>query len=329
SVRGGGGAAGSMTIAGTDSVVISGQQGDLPSGLNSFTSGSGNAGQVFIVTPNLSMDGGTISTASGFGAGHAGGIVIQVGQLALTGGAAIDSSTGGTGQAGTITITATDLIVISGTDANGFNCHIYSFTLGHGDAGRVLMSAPSLQIDGGCILTASGSEGRAGDIDIDVGRLAMTGGAFIDSSTHASGQGGTVNVTTSDVVSLSGQNTGLFTGATGSGAGGDITLQARQIELSDGAVISASSTGGGAAGTIQIQAAETFQSERSSVATASTSAGGGAIALRAGRLVRLSDSELTTTVQGGGGDAGNLTLEAPLIVAQNSDIIANAFAGQG
>jgi large exoprotein involved in heme utilization and adhesion len=41
------------------------------------------------------------------------------------------------------------------------------------------------------------------------------------------------------------------------------------------------------------------------------------------------DSEVTTTVRGGGGDAGNLTLTVPFVVAGHSSIIANAFGGRG
>jgi hypothetical protein len=87
--------------------------------------------------------------------------------------------------------------------------------------------------------------------------------------------------------------------------------------------------GAGAAGTIQIQADETFRSAGGHVTTDSASAGGGAIALTAGRLVQLMDSELTTSVRGGGGDAGNLILDAPFLVADSSQIVANAFGGRG
>jgi len=61
----------------------------------------------------------------------------------------------------------------------------------------------------------------------------------------------------------------------------------------------------------------------------STQAGGGAIAVRVGSLLDVRESELTTTVQGGGGDAGNITLEAPSIIANHSRITANAFGGMG
>ena len=72
-------------------------------------------------------------------------------------------------------------------------------------------------------------------------------------------------------------------------------------------------------------AADAFQSVDSAVTTESARAGGGTIALQAGRLVQLSDSEFSTSVRGGGNDAGNLTLDAPFIISDGSQIIANAF----
>jgi hypothetical protein len=38
---------------------------------------------------------------------------------------------------------------------------------------------------------------------------------------------------------------------------------------------------------------------------------------------------VTTSVRGGAADAGNLTLEAPFVVADGSAIVANAFGGRG
>ena len=59
--------------------------------------------------------------------------------------------------------------------------------------------------------------------------------------------------------------------------------------------------------------------------------GGGTIKLKAGSLVHLIDnSELTTSIQGGGGgDAGNITINSPSVISDHSQIIARASAGMG
>jgi large exoprotein involved in heme utilization and adhesion len=76
-------------------------------------------------------------------------------------------------------------------------------------------------------------------------------------------------------------------------------------------------------------ASETFLSRRGVVRARTLGSAGGTIALRAGRLVQLVDSALSTSVRGGRSDAGNLTLEAPVLVVGNSTISANAFGGTG
>jgi hypothetical protein len=78
-----------------------------------------------------------------------------------------------------------------------------------------------------------------------------------------------------------------------------------------------------------IRAGQLFRSRTGAVTTEAARAGGGTIALQAGRLVQLQDSEVTTSVRGGEADAGNLTLEAPFVVADGSAIVANAFGGRG
>lgn len=63
--------------------------------------------------------------------------------------------------------------------------------------------------------------------------------------------------------------------------------------------------------------------------TQAVQAGGGTIILRAGRVIQLHDSAVSTSVQGGGEDAGNITLDAPFVILDGSQIIANAFEGVG
>ena len=74
---------------------------------------------------------------------------------------------------------------------------------------------------------------------------------------------------------------------------------------------------------------ETFRSQGGSVATAAARAAGGRIELHAGSLIHLIESELTTTVKGGGSDAGNIILDSPFVLLDQSLISANAFTGRG
>src|SRR5262245_63669255 len=127
--------------------------------------------------------------------------------------------------------------------------------------------------------TSPESTGNAGDIRLEVGKLTITGDADIATLTRGPGQGG------------------------------DIQVQARQIELTNSkAAITASSFGTGNAGNIEIHADDTFRSRNSVVTTESTQSGGGKINLSAGQIVELVKSQVTTSVQGGAGDAGNISI---------------------
>jgi large exoprotein involved in heme utilization and adhesion len=191
-------------------------------------------------------------------------------------------------------------------------------------------------MDAGLIqaLAAQGSSGNAGSLEAQVGRLTLSGGAKLDSSTRGSGRGGTLTVAATDMIAIAGRDSqgnpsGLFSNTQGHERGGDIDVAVTHLQLSNGGIISASSTGTGDAGTIRLQIGDTFRSDNGMVTTATEGAGGGAIALTAGRLVHLINSEVTTTVRGGGGDAGNIMVDSPFIVLEGSQIIANAFEGMG
>jgi large exoprotein involved in heme utilization and adhesion len=312
----------------TDAIAISGRNAQgISSGLFSNTNGDGDAGSLLISTPTLRMDDGFIQGgATQRSRGNAGDIELRVGRLTLTGGAEIGSgeagvisletpetpvvqdvlkrfetnSTRSSGRGGQVTVLATDAIAISGRNTQGNPSGLFSNATGLGNAGSLLVATPSLRLeDQGGITAIAFGPGNGGDIALSVGQLTLTGGARIDS------------------------------GSFGSGRGGAVTLRAQDLQLTDGAVISASSFGTGDAGTIRIQAGERFRSQQGSVAATAARAGGGTIEVHAGRLVQLLDSEITTSIRGGGGDAGNIILNAPWVVIAGSQSIANAFEGRG
>jgi hypothetical protein len=67
----------------------------------------------------------------------------------------------------------------------------------------------------------------------------------------------------------------------------------------------------------------------SSITTATTQSDGGNITLQVGRLVQLTDSQITTSVQGGFGNGGNIMIDPTFVILQNSQILAQAFGGTG
>jgi large exoprotein involved in heme utilization and adhesion len=207
-----------------------------------------------------------------------------------------------------LTVTATDSVNISGKSqgdvargllsSNDTSSGLFSTASGLGPAGQIIVSTPTLTVgSGGKISVSTTGDGPAGDIQLNAGRLTMTGG-------------------------------GLFSSAEGAGPGGNINVGAGQVQLSSGATISAKSTGTGLAGNVTIEA-DTLQSQDSFITTEARQADGGDVDIRAGKLVRLSGSEITTSVGQGEGKGGNITIDPQFVVLNNSQIRADAFGGPG
>src|SRR5262249_52820464 len=137
-----------------------------------------------------------------FDSGDAGSIEVRAGRITLTGGAEIASSTLGTGRGGEVTVMATDAISLSGQ--SGFTSNAF----GSGDACRLFVSTPILTMDEGLIQTIAnpGSSGNAGSIEVQAGRVTLTEGAQISSTTGGGGQGGNVAVAATDTLSFAGRN---------------------------------------------------------------------------------------------------------------------------
>jgi hypothetical protein len=161
--------------------------------------------------------------------------------------------------------------------------------------------------------------------------LSLSGGSFISSSTFdLTGGGGRVTIQADGDMSLSGMNSGVYSVSSGAGTGGDIRLKTGEIRLADGAQISASSRGTGDAGNIDIAASGSFIGRSSKVSTSSQNADGGNITITAPCMVYLKDSEITASVGGGAGTVGgNISIDPQFVILDHSQIIANAYEGQG
>src|SRR5262249_1646560 len=110
--------------------------------------------------------------------------------------------------------------------------------------------------------------GNAGNVEIQVGRLRMTGGALITSDsgsvsvegavTAGSGRGGTVTVTATDEMFIAGRDStgflqsGLFSQA-GVGNAGRVVVSTPRLIMADGGLIGADTGGDGRAGDVVVQ----------------------------------------------------------------------------
>jgi filamentous hemagglutinin family protein len=314
----GAGNAGSIEVQAPHITLMAGAQ------INSSTGGPGQGGAVRVTaTDTLALAGpspgqdvfhstGIVAVTGGMGtgAGNAGSTDVQAPRVTLTEGAVIGSGTFGPGQGGAVRVIATDTLTLSGSSPS--------------QEGTI----PSA-IFASALGTGVGA-GNAGTVVVEAGSARIAAGAQINNSTSGAGHGGTVAVSTADALTITGRDSGLRTTAAGSGLGGDITVQANQVQLTEGATISAESAGVGNAGSITITLHDMFLSQHGTVATTASQADGGNIQLTAPRLIRLRDSQITAAVGGGPATVGgNITIDPQFVLLENSQIVANAFQGQG
>jgi large exoprotein involved in heme utilization and adhesion len=140
---------------------------------------------------------------------------------------------------------------------------------------------------------------------------------------------GNITITANSVIAE--QSTHISSSTSAIGSGGTISLNAGQsVTMNSGTNISAQSTGQGHAGNIDINAGAQFLSNNGSITTQARQASGGNIEIRATDAIRLVNSQINTSVQGGPTTAGgNITLDPAVVTLQNSQVLARAVQGQG
>jgi len=315
--------------------------------IDSSTLWDGDAGQIIGKVGNLTLnDGAQLRSQSGgvavssgqpsIGNGNGGSVTLTVDDSILITGSnsAVSTNTFGGGDAGNISLSANQINVQNGgsvTSESGGTL-ASKFFVGTGNAGQITVSTPTLTMaDGGAISVKTSGAGNAGTISLNVADFTQSGGSRVDSSTSGAGSGGDITVTAADSASISGLGTGLFSTASSTGAGGNINVQAPQVQIVDGAIISANSTGTATAtaGNVNIVTSDLNMQNGSITTEAALALGGNITITTTGSLVHLTDSEITTSVHGGGGKGGDIAINSDLVILDNSRILANAFGGPG
>ncbi len=236
----GNGGGGNLTVIAPDSVTAIGKtlSGDFPSGLFSDTRGTKPAGNLTIVTGQLTLRDGAQVSASTFDKGQGGTLTVTAsGSVEISGktpdglyrsGLYTEAQT--TGDAGDLTVEARQLIVRDGA-------LVSARTLGEGKGGRLTVNASeSVELigtsaDGQYISSLSAStrgSGDAGDLRIGTARLIVGEGAAINVSSVGTGKAGNLDISSG---SASLENQGFIVATTLSGDGGNIRLRVKDLLL--------------------------------------------------------------------------------------------------
>ena len=212
--------------------------------------------------------------------------------------------------------------------------------------------------------TDTTGEGDAGNLTINTGRFVAQDGAALSASTFGKGKGGNLTVNASESVELSGTGSngfasGLYAQAFSDGNAGNLRIYTQDLIVRDQAKVTVAAdtaadtrvpppsfdlgTGiltfdpdaTGTAGNIEVTARSIFLDNQGKIIAQTDSTEGGNITLQVSDLLLMRHNSQISATAGtaqAGGNGGNITINAPLIVAvpqENSDITANAYFGNG
>jgi filamentous hemagglutinin family protein len=307
---------------------------------------SGNAGNIYLEAKNLLLkDGSNLSGCAvptyGNKSGNAGSIVVNVtGEIRLSGvnpfgcthqfgsgnkygsSFAAETTRDTSGTAGTIKVSAGNLILEDGGT-------IIAHTLGKSNGKHV-----EINVDGKIHITGSGM------LKVDKGDYYVENlsGIYADSgsSNTDGGTSGDIALSANEVI-LSDKGT-IRTSTAGGGQAGNIIINTNTLELYNNASICSSSMSeenGGAAGSISINAKNSVTMNNSMLTTDVVKNDpknehlNGKISFSTEDM-HLINSRITTSVNNGAGDAGDINLSTSgALVLNKAQIIANAFEGTG
>ncbi len=278
--------------------------------LETQTFGIGDAGVTILQTNGgaVALDkSGIFSTVEAGAQGDAGGILIETGSLSLSNGGQLNASTFGEGNAGAVIVQATDAVSLN-------------------NESRILSGVGST------------ARGDGGGIIMGVGSLSVSNDSDLTTQTEGQGNAGLIGVQADRDISIRGDRSGIFSTVEEGSANtaGAILLQGRSLFVRDGAQISVNNQGLGEAGGIGITARnDIILSDGGEISATTLSGQGGNIVLAAGDfLVLRRDSNISTTagLAPGGGDGGNMSIEARYILGipvNDNNITAQAYEGRG
>lgn len=298
------GPAGTVTIQGltgpADSVLIDG----AGSGISTTTVGTGAGGSINISVHSLTVqNGGTLSAASSGTAPSATGgtILVNADTVTLATGGTMTAASTGLGASGEVVVqglaSPAQSIVIDGAGSG-----IFTNTSGTGPGGDIHLSANSVTLQNGGILSAT------------------------TSGTSPSAIGGSISVNATDGVTMT--NGGSITASSsGPGNAGNISIDAgQQLLMQDSSITTQATQAGG--GNINIQAVNLLNMGNSEISTSVLGGGGsgGNITIDPNAVVLQNSQILAQAVQGSG---GNISITTNLLLADiNSTISASSQFGQ-
>jgi filamentous hemagglutinin family protein len=352
----------SNTLADDDAgdIVLKAQNMEISnqSQITAFTNGVGQGGTITLNADSaININGAASLSVQATKTGNAGGIDIKSKELTIEDGVALtaisETSIGGDivfseldnllinnsnisastvdGQAGSVIIKAKETVTLTGDTKVSVEAEKT------GAAGSLTVNTGDFTIKDGALISAANVDGEGGSIQITANNFTANSGGKLITTTSGSAKAGNITLKIKDSLTIADSDSGLFANTTpgSSGDSGNINIDPPTFIIRDGAGIGVNSKGTGKGGNIDVQGAALTLDNNAFINAETASNQGGEISLQLQDTLVLRRGSRITASAGtnqGGGDGGNITINAPLIVAfpnENSDITANAFQGNG
>ena len=257
-VNGGSGSAGNITIEATESIELRGTIRNSLIG-SSAVSAMGNAGEILIETPRLSVRDVSIISSSTFGAGSARSITVNASEFIQVEGSGFNGTANRFDP--TQIRSAGILLPASVRERRGLPDTVT------GNAGNVILNTPRLQVsDGATVTVRHESVGDAGNLQVNSDEILLDREGTLTAST-ISGEGGNIELQGLDALQLR-DGAAIDAESFGIGNGGNITINSNSIALLENSQINASALEG-AGGNINISTLGLFVSGDSSITASS------------------------------------------------------------
>lgn len=309
--------------------------------VNSFTSGSGNGGNVTLTANSLVIDHGAVLLGTGEGSGNSGNLTMTANSIVIDRTFVLLTSSG-SGNAGNVTMTAHSIAIDDESTVS-------ADTFDSGNGGNVTIAANSLLIDDfSRVLSNTYGSGNGGNISVQASDLTLRSGGQLSARTRfGSGNGGNVNVI-ADSFLIDGSSmpfaTGIFANSVyGSGNAGNVTVQAGELTMIHGGQIgSGTFFGTGTGGNVNIIAdsliidgtggpdaplAAIFAdsvSEAGYYGDGSNSSGhAGNVMVKAGSLTLTNGGEISSSTSGSG-DGGNVNVIADSLLVTGAGLFSSS-----
>jgi filamentous hemagglutinin family protein len=289
---------------------------------------TGNAGSITVdASARVTLRGRVSSSdrggllAEATAGGNAGNLVINTPELSVTNGAQATVSSTRTGTAGNLTVTAPVIRLDNDALLSATNEAAIS-----ADSNIRLRNVKVLTVSNGSEITTSTRTGRAGNVTLNEGQTAADGvrlsrtGKITAQATGDGGQSGNVTLNAAQVTLT--EDAIVSATNVSSAQGSNITFQGlRRLEADDSRVTT--ETARGTAGTITVAASDAVTLRNGAGLVARATAGGdaGNLSIATPQLTVSAGSQATVSSTGTG-TAGNLTVTAPVIRLDNDAVLS-------